>query len=80
MLATVKRSFIDLKGGVTRQPGEKFELTAARYKEIDGKLPGYVEPVVVPAHEVEAVKPKASAKPRAKRRAPANKAKDTSDK
>lgn len=73
MYAKVNRSFRDLKEGVDRREGEVFELTPERFAEINRKLNAYVA-------ECDAPEAKAATKPRAKRRAPANKAKATDNK
>ena len=70
MYARVNRSFRDLKEGVGRKEGEVFELTPERFADINRKLNAYI---------VECDAPEA-AKPRAKRRTPANKAKGTTTK
>lgn len=75
MFAKVNRSFIDLKEDVTRKPGEVFELTPERFAEINRKLNSYIAECDAPE---DGGKP--AAKPRAKRRTPANKAKQTEDK
>lgn len=71
MYARVNRSFRDLQEGVDRKEGEVFELTPERFAEINRKLNAYVS---------ECDAPKAEAKPRAKRRTAANKAKEPEDK
>lgn len=73
MYAKVNRSFRDLKEGVDRKEGEVFELTPERFAEINRKLNAYV----TECGEPEA---KPAPKPRAKRRAPVNKAKSTTTK
>lgn len=70
MYARVNRSFRDLKDGVDRKEGEVFELTPERFAEINRKLNAYVTECDAPE----------AAKPRAKRRTPANKAKATDNK
>ena len=70
MYARVNRSFRDLQEGVDRKEGEVFELTPERFAEINRKLNAYVT-------ECDALE---AAKPRAKRRTPANKAKATDNK
>lgn len=70
MYARVNRSFRDLKEGVDRKEGEVFELTPERFAEINRKLNAYVTECDAPE----------AAKPRAKRRTPANKAKATDNK
>lgn len=37
--------FDDLKENVRREVGEVFEATATRFKELEKKLPGFVEKV-----------------------------------
>lgn len=71
MYARVNRSFRDLVEGVDRKEGEVFELTPERFAEINRKLNAYI---------AECDEPEAETKPRAKRRTPANKAKDTTTK
>lgn len=71
MYARVNRSFRDLKEGVDRSEGEVFELTPERFAEINRKLNAYVS---------ECGAPEPAPKPRAKRRATANKAKESEDK
>lgn len=71
MYARVNRSFRDLKEGVDRREGEVFELTPERFAEINRKLNAYVS---------ECDAPEPASKPRAKRRAAANKAKEPEDK
>lgn len=71
MYARVNRSFRDLMEGVDRSEGDVFELTPERFAEINRKLNAYVS---------ECDAPKADAKPRAKRRTAANKAKEPEDK
>lgn len=73
MYARVNRSFRDLKEGVERKEGDVFELTPERFADINRKLNAYIT-------ECDAPKAKAAAKPRAKRRTPANKAKGTTTK
>lgn len=70
MFARVNRSFRDLKEGVDRKEGEVFELTPERFADINRKLNAYVSECDAPE----------AAKPRAKRRAPANKAKAAANK
>lgn len=70
MFARVNRSFRDLKEGVDRKEGEVFELTPERFADINRKLNAYVTECDAPE----------AAKPRAKRRAPANKAKAAANK
>lgn len=70
MFARVNRSFRDLQEGVDRKEGEVFELTPERFAEINRKLNAYVTECDAPE----------AAKPRAKRRTPANKAKATDNK
>lgn len=70
MYARVNRSFRDLKEDVDRKEGEVFELTPERFAEINRKLNAYVTECDAPE----------AAKPRAKRRTPANKAGATEDK
>lgn len=40
---TCKESFYDLKEIVNRLPGDSWQASEARAKEIDEKLPGYIE-------------------------------------
>lgn len=75
MFARVNRSFRDLKEGVDRKEGEVFELTSERFAEINRKLNSYIAECDAPE---DGGKP--AAKPRAKRRTPANKAKAADDK
>lgn len=70
MFARVNRSFHDLKEGVDRKEGEVFELTPERFADINRKLNAYIAECEAPE----------AAKPRAKRRAPANKAKAAGNK
>lgn len=70
MFARVNRSFRDLKEGVDRKEGEVFELTPERFADINRKLNAYIAECDAPE----------APKPRAKRRAPANKAKGTTTK
>lgn len=67
MYAKVNRSFRDLREGVDRSEGEVFELTPERFAEINRKLNAYIA-------KCDAPEAKAAPKPRAKRRAAANKA------
>lgn len=71
MFARVNRSFRDLVEGVDRKEDEVFELTPERFADINRKLNAYI---------VKCDAPEAATKPRAKRRAPANKAKGTTTK
>ena len=83
MFARVNRSFRDLKEGVDRKEGEVFELTPERFADINRKLNAYVSECDAPdADASEACRElgRKLAKPRAKRRAPANKAKGTTAK
>ncbi len=73
MFARVNRSFRDLKEAVDRKEGEVFELTPERFADINRKLNAYIT-------ECDAPEAKAAPKPRAKRRAPANKAKAAANK
>lgn len=73
MFAKVNRSFRDLKEGVDRKEGEVFELTPERFAEINRKLNSYVT-------ECDAPEAKPATKPRARRRAAANKAREPEDK
>lgn len=73
MFARVNRSFRDLVEGVERKEGEVFELTPERFADINRKLNAYIS-------ECDAPEAKAAPKPRAKRRATANKAKGTTTK
>ena len=73
MFARVNRSFRDLKEGVDREEGEVFELTPERFADINRKLNAYIA-------ECDAPEADAVPKPRAKRRAPANKAKAADNK
>lgn len=75
MYARVNRSFRDLKEGVDRKDGEVFELEPERFAEINRKLNAYISECDAPE---DGGKP--AAKPRAKRRTPANKAKAADDK
>lgn len=75
MFARVNRSFRDLKEGVDRKEGEVFELAPERFAEINRKLNSYIAECGAPE---DGGKP--AAKPRAKRRMPANKAKQAEDK
>ncbi len=77
MFARVNRSFRDLRESVDRAPGEVFELSEERFAEINRRLNSYVSACDAPEEQAQA---KPAAKPRARRRAPANKAKETSDK
>lgn len=43
MKVVTKKVFHDLKEDVIRFEGDVFEVTEERFKEIEGKLPGYVE-------------------------------------
>lgn len=45
MKLKAKAVFDDLKENVRREAGEVFEATATRFKELEKKLPGYVEKV-----------------------------------
>lgn len=73
MYARVNRSFRDLVEGVDRKEGEVFELTPERFADINRKLNAYIA-------ECDAPEADTAPKPRAKRRAPANKAKGTTTK
>lgn len=39
---TVIRGFRDIQAHVDRRPGERFDATEERAKEIEAKLPGYI--------------------------------------
>lgn len=78
MRAEVKRSFRDLKEKRDRAAGEVFELTEDRFAEINRKLSGYI--VETDKDPAAGAGENAAAKPRAKRRAAANKAKAAADK
>lgn len=43
MKARVVKNFHDLKEDIDRKAGDVFECEIARFREIDSKLPGYVE-------------------------------------
>lgn len=73
MFAKVNRSFRDLEAGVERKEGEVFELTAERFADINRKLNAYITECGAPEAET-------APKPRAKRRAAANKAKGATSK
>lgn len=45
MKAKVLKPFFDEAEGVDRREGEVFECTSARFKEIDTKLPTWIEEV-----------------------------------
>lgn len=69
------RSFNDLKENVVREPGDEFDATEARAKQIARKLPGYVELV----NEGGAAEERAEA-PKPKRRRTTTKAKTPDNK
>ena len=71
MYARVNHSFHDLAEGVERKEGEVFELTPERFADINRKLNAYI---------TECDAPKAEAKPKPKRRTPANKSKAAANK
>lgn len=43
MKVVTKKVFHDFKEDIVRFEGDVFEVTEKRFKEIDNKLPGYVE-------------------------------------
>ncbi|HEM9634177.1 TPA: hypothetical protein U3L57_000080 [Streptococcus agalactiae] len=46
MKVRTRLRFKDLKTDKVREIGEEFELSKTRFKEIDDKLPGFVEEVL----------------------------------
>lgn len=59
MKIKVIKNFKDLQEDVIRNTGDIFEVTDSRYKEINSKLPGYVQEVKEEKPKKKATKKKA---------------------